>query len=56
MKVFKLFKIFREGVFLYYHSCKVNSDKNFKRKEMKHNYSPLDNKYKFRLLLHALYI
>jgi len=33
----------------------VNSDKNIKRKEMKNNHSPRDNKYTFRRLLHALY-
>jgi len=34
----------------------VNSDKNIKRKEMKNNDSPLDNKYTLHSPLHALHI
>jgi len=58
MKVFKLFQILQcrkssrlsvntTFVFL------VNIDENIKRKEMKNNYSPRDNKYTFRQLLHT---
>jgi len=36
--------------------CKVNSDKNIKRKEMKNNHLSLDNKYTFRHLQHVLHI
>jgi len=36
------------------HICKVNSDKNIKRKETKNDYSPHDINYTFRRLLHAL--
>jgi len=58
MEDFKLFKFYYVGKvssFPYNTTfCKVNSNKNIKRKEMKNNYSPQDNKYIFHLL-HALH-
>jgi len=59
MKLFKLFKFYRVGKvpsFPLISHCKVNSDKNIKRKETKTNYSPLDDKYTFRRLLHSVHV
>jgi len=58
MKDFKRFKFYRVGKvpsFPLIPHLLSNSENNIKRKEMKNNYSPRDNKYTFSRLLHALH-